>query len=113
MGDEQNSNVKPYLAVFAALLVLTLVTVVISRLGLPRREAIPLGLLIAFVKAGLIVAIFMHLRGERKIVYRVLYVAVFFAAALMTTATLDGRLLVPKLIHRVSVVDQRPDKRGR
>ena len=91
MGDEESPSVKPYLAVFAGLLLLTLVTVAVAGLHLPRREAIPLGLLIAGVKAGLIAAIFMHLRGERKIVYRVLYVAAFFASALMTLTLLDAR----------------------
>ncbi|MFI5347911.1 MAG: cytochrome C oxidase subunit IV family protein [Elusimicrobiota bacterium] len=91
MGEENSPSVKPYVVVFGGLLLLTLVTVGVAGLHLPRREAIPLGLLIAGVKAGLIAAIFMHLRGERKIVYRILYVATFFAAALMTTAVLDAR----------------------
>jgi caa(3)-type oxidase subunit IV len=79
------------LAVFAALLALTFVTVIVAGLHLPRREAIPLGLAIAAVKACLIGAIFMHLWGERRIVFRVLCFAAAVAAALMTFSLLDAR----------------------
>ena len=89
--DEHTTSVKTYLAVFAALLLLTFVTVVVASLRLPRQEAIPLGLVIAAVKAGLIGAIFMHLWGERKTVFRVLSVAAVVAAALMTFSILDAR----------------------
>jgi caa(3)-type oxidase subunit IV len=56
---------KPLL-VFAALLGLTLVTVGLSTLHLPRPLAIALGLSVAAVKGGLVLAVFMHALQERR-----------------------------------------------
>lgn len=56
---------KPLL-VFVALLCLTLVTVALSTLHLPRPLAIALGLSVATVKAGLVLAVFMHALQERR-----------------------------------------------
>ncbi len=65
-------QVRGYLIVFGALLVLTLVTVAASLLKLPVGPAIAVGLAIAAVKAALVAAVFMHLRHERPIIYAAL-----------------------------------------
>ena len=62
---------KPLL-VFVALLCLTLVTVALSTLRLPRPLAIALGLTVAAVKAGLVLAVFMHALQERRLLRVVL-----------------------------------------
>ena len=54
---------------FGALLVLTLVTVAVSYLDLPVMPTIVVGLAIASVKAALVAMFFMHLKGERPMVY--------------------------------------------
>jgi caa(3)-type oxidase subunit IV len=59
-------DTKRPLLVFVALLCLTLVTVGISALHLPRPLAIALGLTVATVKAGLVLAVFMHALQERR-----------------------------------------------
>lgn len=61
--------VRGYIVVFAALLVLTLVTVAVSYLDLPVMPAIVVGLAIASGKAALVAMFFMHLKGERPMVY--------------------------------------------
>jgi cytochrome c oxidase subunit 4 len=61
-------DVRGYVAVFGTLLALTMVTVAIASLSLPTGAAIALGLLIASVKAALVVMFFMHLKGERPLV---------------------------------------------
>ena len=61
--------VRGYIAVFGALLVLTLVTVAVSYLDLPVMPTIVVGLAIASVKAALVAMFFMHLKGERPMVY--------------------------------------------
>ena len=76
-------EIRRYLLVFAALGVLTLVTVAISYLDLPTWQAITLGLVVATVKGSLVAAFFMHLVSERKLIYAVLVLTVFFFGMLM------------------------------
>jgi cytochrome c oxidase subunit 4 len=71
-------EIRRYLTVFVALGVLTLITVGISRLHLPTWQAIALGLFVAIVKGSLVAAFFMHLLSERKLIYAVLVLTVFF-----------------------------------
>ena len=68
-GDEHRPNVKVYIGVFAALMICTLLTVVVSKFHLPRPQAIALGLAIALFKASLVGALFMHLWGEGKLIH--------------------------------------------
>jgi cytochrome c oxidase subunit 4 len=76
---EIKAHVRSYVMVFAALLVLTVVTVAVSYLHLPHTQAVILALAIAALKASLVAMIFMHLKSERKIIYWSLYLtAVFF-----------------------------------
>ena len=79
-------NIKLYLGIFATLLVLTCVTVLVSYWHLPPAAAIFVGLSIASIKAGLVIAFFMHLKGENKIVYVFLGLMLF---------TMIGFLLIP------------------
>ena len=71
-------QVKIYVLVFVSLMVLTIVTVAISRLHLPVREAILIALAVAIVKGSLVAGYFMHLFSERKFIYWVLGVTVAF-----------------------------------
>ena len=94
-------NVKGYLLVFAALMILTLITVTVSYLHLPPAPAILLGLMIATVKAGLVAAFFMHLKGERAIIYGLLGMTAVFTLILFaipmtdSVATADRRIEPP------------------
>jgi cytochrome c oxidase subunit IV len=65
------STVKSYIAVWAALLVLTAVTVTTASLDL-GKIAIIVVLAIAAVKSTLVVLYFMHLRHEKRIVIKIL-----------------------------------------
>ena len=71
-------NVKAYLAVFGALLCLTVVTVVISYFRLPIAIAVVLAMAVAAVKAGLVGAFFMHLKGERALIFALLGLCALF-----------------------------------
>ena len=71
-------HVKSYLLVFVALLCLTIVTVGISYLHLPRPAAIALGLAVATVKASMVAAVFMHLISEKKVIVMVIGFTFFF-----------------------------------
>jgi cytochrome c oxidase subunit IV len=76
-------EIRRYLLVFAALAVLTIVTVAISQLHLPTWQAVTLALVVASVKGTLVAAFFMHLVSERKLIYAVLVMTVFFFGMLM------------------------------
>jgi cytochrome c oxidase subunit IV len=75
-------DVRGYLAIFGALLVLTVSTVALSYLQLPLAPTLALGLTIATAKAALVVLFFMHLKGEKPMVYWPLALTVFLVAAL-------------------------------
>jgi cytochrome c oxidase subunit 4 len=71
-------HVRVYLMVFAALGVLTIVTVAISYLHLPTPWAISLALTVATVKAGLVAGYFMHLLSEQKVILWLLLLCAAF-----------------------------------
>jgi cytochrome c oxidase subunit 4 len=74
-------QVRGYIAVFVALLVLTVVTVGVSYLDLPATPTILVALAIAATKAALVAMFFMHLKGERPMVQWALgLTGVLFAA---------------------------------
>ena len=76
-------HVRIYITVFVTLMVLTIVTVAISRFHLPVRIAVAVALLVATVKGSLVACYFMHLISEKKLIYAVLALtAVFFAVLL-------------------------------
>jgi cytochrome c oxidase subunit IV len=76
------AHVKGYVAVFAALLMLTVATVAVSSLQLSVTAAIALGLTIASAKAALVVLFFMHLKSEKAMVFWPLALTMFLFFAL-------------------------------
>ncbi len=77
-------TVKTYIIVFVSLLVLTLVTVAVSRLHLPVAGAVTVALIVASIKGTLVAGYFMHLLSERKLIYWVLgFTVAFFLAVLL------------------------------
>jgi cytochrome c oxidase subunit 4 len=78
--EEIKREVRVYLIVFGALAALTVVTVA-SFYGLksyPVYVAILVALAIASVKGFLVAGYFMHLLSEKKLIYAVLILTVFF-----------------------------------
>lgn len=86
MSDAAHADIKKhvrvYITVFAALAVLTVVTVAVAYLHLAFVPALILALLIASVKGALVAAYFMHLVSEKKVIYWILIVTVVFFAAM-------------------------------
>ncbi len=76
-------HVRVYVMVFAALAVLTIVTVAISYLDLPTAYAIGIAMVVATVKASLVALYFMHLISEEKVILGLLALCAAFFAALM------------------------------
>jgi cytochrome c oxidase subunit IV len=78
-----DKHVRIYITVFVALMVLTIVTVAVSRFHLPIPIAVTVALLVAIIKGSLVACYFMHLISEKKLIYAVLAVTAFFFVALM------------------------------
>ena len=78
-----DKHVRVYIMVFAALMVLTIVTVAVSRFHLPVPLAVTVALIVAIIKGSLVACYFMHLISEKKLIYAVLALTAFFFAALL------------------------------
>ena len=76
-------EIRKYLYVFYALGVLTGVTVWVSTFHLPIHTAVIIALVVAGAKGSLVAAFFMHLISERKLIYAVLVLTVFFFGVLL------------------------------
>ncbi len=73
-------HVKLYIGVFAALAILTILTVIASRINVSQPAHVTIALSIALLKATLVAAIFMHLKWEKGawIWIALAFCAVFF-----------------------------------
>jgi cytochrome c oxidase subunit 4 len=78
-----DKHVRVYITVFVALMVLTIVTVAVSRFHFPVPIAVTIALIVATIKGALVACYFMHLISEKKLIYAVLALTVFFFAALI------------------------------
>lgn len=76
-------HVRVYITVFVSLMVLTIVTVAVSRVHLPVPMAITVALLVATVKASLVGCYFMHLVSEKKLILAILALTVVFFVVLV------------------------------
>lgn len=93
-----SKHVKAYIRVFAALAVLTILTVAASRVHFPGEGNTVVALLIAAVKASLVAAIFMHLKWEKApSIWWVLAVCGAFFLALILLPVLTTELLPPQV----------------
>ena len=82
-AEDIKKHVKVYLMVFAALMVLTVITVGVASLSLTIPLAIALALVIATVKGSLVASYFMHLVSEKSPIYWTLMLTAVFFVALM------------------------------
>jgi cytochrome c oxidase subunit IV len=68
-------HVVPYVAIFLALVVLTVVTVAIAFWHAPNELInVALAMLVAIVKGSLVALFFMHLKFEGKLIYLIVIV---------------------------------------
>jgi len=82
MATQTHAHVTPtrtYLLIWAALIALTLLTVLLSSVPLGEWHT-PVGLLIAVTKATLIVLFFMHAMGGSRLVWMVIATSILFLA---------------------------------
>jgi cytochrome c oxidase subunit 4 len=84
-------QVRIYISVFVALMVLTIVTVAVARFHLPVPIAVTVALVVATIKGSLVACYFMHLISERKLIYAVLALTAAFFVVLLALPTLTHR----------------------
>ncbi len=87
-AKEHSSSIRPYLAVFTALMALTALTVwaAFQHLGVWNT---PLALAIAVTKALMVAWIFMHLRGSPKLTLFIVSASVLWLAFLILITASD------------------------
>jgi cytochrome c oxidase subunit IV len=78
-----HNHVRTYIKVFVALAIGTLITVLASNFRLGITLGIIVALIIATVKGSLVAGFFMHLLGERKLIYWVLTLTALFVAVMV------------------------------
>jgi len=83
-----DKHVRIYISVFVALMVLTIVTVAVSRFHLPVPIAVTVALIVAIIKGSLVACYFMHLISEKKLIYAVLALTAAFFLVLMVVPVL-------------------------
>lgn len=80
---------KTYFAVFGALLVLTVLTVVVSVIGLPQPAAIIVAMVVALIKASLVVLWFMHLKYDDRFYSLIFVISIFFLVLFFVFTSMD------------------------
>jgi len=93
-------HVKVYITVFVALMILTVVTVAISRFHLSVPIAVTVALFVAIVKGSLVAGYFMHLVSEKKLILAVLALTVAFFIVLLALPILthENGFWIPEVV---------------
>lgn len=78
-----------YLGVYGALLVLTVATVGVSELGLEQKHAVFWAVIVASMKASLVIAWFMHVKGGPAVNKVILTTTGFFMIVFFTLTMAD------------------------
>jgi cytochrome c oxidase subunit 4 len=116
--DAPSVSVRGYLSVFAALLILTVVTVAVASLQLTEGMTVLVAITIATFKAALVAIFFMHLKGEKPMVFWSLgltgvLLAALFAFVLWTEGNrLLGTRFEDAFGKRSAPIGQQPQSGG-
>ncbi len=91
VGPHEEARKRPYVVVFAILAIVTLAELNVYSLGIPHLETITILVVLATIKASLVVAYYMHLRYEPRWIALIplgglALVAVLIAALTATSA---------------------------
>ncbi len=107
---DHSVEVRRYIGVFAALMVLTFITVGVSYIDMPTGPAVLVAIAIASLKAGLVVVVFMHLRGERAAIHWPLALTmVLFVGLLISLIWSEGdHLFGTRFTHAFDSAPQSP-----
>jgi cytochrome c oxidase subunit 4 len=107
MSEHQPTSLRVYLAVFVSLLALTWLTVWVAQHDLGDLNIV-IAVVIATLKAGLVVLFFMHLLHDRPINAVVLGFALFMLGLLISLSLLDTGRYQHTLTPQVNEQLQQP-----
>jgi len=99
MSTHAQPSTKFYLSIFGILAIMTVVTVLVSYLQLPKTLGIFVGLVIATFKASLVATFFMHLKWERPLIYGLLGMTAVAVFILFIIPSTDSRHLQHRRTH--------------
>lgn len=89
-GDEPHVlPLSTYFAVFGSLLILTILTVVVSVIGLPQPASIIVAMVVACMKASLVVLWFMHLKFDDRFYSLIFVISIFFLVLFFAFTAFD------------------------
>lgn len=88
-AEAEVASVRTYLLTFAALMVLTFLTVFVSRGVELHALSLPVALVIAFTKFLIVLLIFMHVWGESKLIVLMLVATTFFISLFFGMTVID------------------------
>lgn len=88
--EEVRKHVRVYMTIFAALAILTVVTVAVSYLEVSTPVAITIALLVASFKASLVATYFMHLISEKFVIFGILIISAVFLVVMLLIPTLNA-----------------------
>ena len=110
--EETKKHIADYKKVAGALAVLTVVTVAASYLPTTVPLAIVIALIIATTKGSLVASVFMHLVGERKVIYWTLGLTAIFWVFLMSLPLLGqwDHIGVPKTLPNANAPAMHADE---
>jgi cytochrome c oxidase subunit 4 len=91
MAHGTGTSRRTYIAVFAALLLLTVITVLVSYVDLGLGN-VAVAMAIASVKASLVALFFMHLKSEDRLVWGFALVPIAFLALIIFGTLVDTML---------------------
>ena len=91
MDSRHGGSRRTYLGVYAALVLLTIVTVLVSYVDLGLMNVV-VALLIASTKASLVALFFMHLKEESRLVWGFALVPIFFLFLILSGTLVDTLL---------------------
>lgn len=77
-----SNDLKKYKSVYVTLLIMTGVTVGVSYLNVGVKMAVLIALVVATFKASLVAGFFMHLAHEKKLIYNILLLTMFFLVSM-------------------------------
>ena len=99
-----HEEMKLYLYVFGALMLLTLTTLGITSFDLAYSRASILAISVATIKASLVACFFMHLLGEKKYLFMILHVPLVALLALLIGIALTNYETVQLILEHGGVV---------
>lgn len=99
-SSQPHSHMKELLLTFAALIVLTVVTVKIAKVDFGSVAVnISIAMLIASIKAGLVALYFMHLKWEEKLIVGFAALSIPFVILMVATMVWDVSQKTAELIY--------------